>query len=898
MKKNKIIRLFALSLFLSLSCQAQVSNWQELGPFTAPYYWGIGRTSCIRFDPNYTTNSRMYVGAPMGGLWMRDQNNSNWQLMNTDKLPNIGISDVAINPSNTNELLISTGDPDTGPDSHGETSRGVFHSTDGGLTWNAYGTWLDNLQAPIPNYWNFPSHKVMRKIAYAPSNPNVLLALIFTYNNSTNQNESWIYKSIDNGVTWVIKYFNPNEQLKDLEFKPGNSNIIYASGAKSVYKSSDNGETWIDLQTNGFPVAGPYSRIEIAVTPANADVLWALITHYPITGQYTLYNSLDGGNTFNAIYTGSPASPGGRSGIAVDPLDANNVYYTFFNDVGRLYFSGTWQFQSFANSTHDDIHDLAFAPNVSILYVSCDGGLNKANGNGSGWSWESDGIAVSQLWSIATAQTNSQKLMCGVQDNGTLLFDPNLFPISGGWGHIAGGDGMECEIDPLNENILYYSDNQHDVNSGNNGVFSRSNNGGLGPWVNVKPSSHPYPADLHKPILIDPIHPNNVFVGYDQIFKSPNYGDPVSYSAISSFVPGDNIQSMAISKSNPHVMYACFTHATWPPAGFNEAYRIHRVYKTIDDGSNWADITHTLIGVDYSNATSIEIDPFNHEIVYVGFSGGWVYKIMKGVPNTGACNPYDYCWSDYSTGLSDVDVYSLTSEKGTRNLYAGTTMGIFFRNHLMNQWQPFSDNLPNASIVMMKANYTSNELFAATHGRGAWKSHLACPSQTNLSLSGNSSNDEYDEADQITSTATVAGGIFARYRATDEITLSPDFTADAGSDFEAYIHNCTQSGNSFRTAHYNSGNWNHEMPTSVSQVNNTFYLFPNPNEGSFILKMSEAEDFDKSIIVTDIFGKTIWQSLHNYNGEITIDISENPKGVYFVKMINGDKMLSKRIVLL
>ncbi|CAN5392629.1 hypothetical protein BH11BAC1_BH11BAC1_19490 [soil metagenome] len=893
--------LVAINLLLTCFVSAQVSDWNELGPFTNPYYWGIGRTGSIRFDPDYATNSRIYVGTPMGGLWMRDQTNTNWQLMNTDKLPNIGVADVTVNPNNTSEIFVSTGDQDEELDpnnpslgSTGTQSRGAFRSTDGGQTWSAYGTWRDLAQIPITGYWDFPSRKIMRKIMYDPSHSGIIFAVLFDYNYVSHQKDGYVYKSIDDGITWDQKLVVAGGHFKDMEFKPGNSNVIYVSGSQSIFKSTDNGETWTDISTNGLPsVAYDVSRIEIGVTPADPNTIWALVTQWPTPGNwYTLYNSTDAGATFTAIYTSSPSSPNWRSCIAVNPNNANDVFFSRGNDVARVYYSGGWVGQSFAGQMHPDVHEMSFTPNTSILYVSCDGGLNKYDVSSGAWSWESDGIAVCQLWSIATAQTNPQKLMCGVQDNGTLLLDPTRYPISGGWNHVLGGDGHECEIDPTDENKLYGTDNlNQNVARADDGYINFSS------WINVRPSTNPLAA-FSKPILIDTKSPNEIFLGYSEMYKSSSYGSPTnSYSTISSFgLVGNNIQSMTISKTNHDVIYAAFPNTLW---NNTEAARVEKVYKTTDGGISWTDITHTLTGISYNSITSIEIDALNPDIVYVGFFGGWVYKVMKGVPNTGGCNPYPYCWSDYSTGLSDVDVYSLISEKGTRTLYAGTTMGIFYRNHLMNQWEPFSDNLPNASIVMMKANYTSNELFAATHGRGAWKSHLACPSQNSLTLSGNSSNDEYDEADQITSTATVANTIFTRYRATDEITLSPDFTAETGSDFEAYIHNCNQPGNSFRRFNpSNSSQENHQMPPSGSENNMSFYLFPNPNTGVFIMEMSEEEIFDKSIFVSDIVGKTVWQSQHNFNNEIKIDISDNPKGIYFVKMNVGDKSVIKKIVLL
>ncbi|HPV86958.1 MAG TPA: DUF4388 domain-containing protein, partial [Caldisericia bacterium] len=52
----------------------------------------------------------------------------------------------------------------------------------------------------------------------------------------------------------------------------------------------------------------------------------------------------------------------------------------------------------------------------------------------------------------------------------------------------------------------------------------------------------------------------------------------------------------------------------------------------------------------------------------------------------------------------------------------------------------------------------------------------------------------------ITSTATVNSGREVDYRSAYEITLNPGFRANPGSDFNAFIHRCNASGNSFKNS--------------------------------------------------------------------------------------------------
>ena len=71
---------------------------------------GVGRINNVTFDPN--NDDILWVGSPSGGLWKSIDGGQNWT-SNTDLLPNLGVSDIAIDPSNTNIMYIITGDRDS-----------------------------------------------------------------------------------------------------------------------------------------------------------------------------------------------------------------------------------------------------------------------------------------------------------------------------------------------------------------------------------------------------------------------------------------------------------------------------------------------------------------------------------------------------------------------------------------------------------------------------------------------------------------------------------------------------------------------------------------------------------------------------------------------------------------
>ena len=93
-----------------------------MGPFNAPSGGGIGRINNVAFHPLH--NDTIYAGAPAGGLWVSYDDGQSWQTF-TDELTNLGISDLAIDPTNPNIMYLATGDRD-GADTY---SYGLLKST-------------------------------------------------------------------------------------------------------------------------------------------------------------------------------------------------------------------------------------------------------------------------------------------------------------------------------------------------------------------------------------------------------------------------------------------------------------------------------------------------------------------------------------------------------------------------------------------------------------------------------------------------------------------------------------------------------------------------------------------------------------------------------------------------
>lgn len=83
------------------------------------------------------------------------------------------------------------------------------------------------------------------------------------------------------------------------------------------------------------------------------------------------------------------------------------------------------------------------------------------------------------------------------------------------------------------------------------------------------------------------------------------------------------------------------------------------------------------------------------------------------------------------------------------------------------------------------------------------------------------------------------------------------------------------------------------------QVENMKF-FPNPNDGKFNLEFQVTSKGDTELNILNMEGKSIYnENLKNFSGQYSnaINISDQPKGVYFVKIKQGKHAQVKKIVL-
>lgn len=641
------------------SRQPLTDIWEELGPthWNATTSWnpGVGRITGISIDEN--DSDHIIVGANTGGVWKTTDGGLNWTPLN-DFFSNLYVYAVAIDPSN--------------PDTYfsGSSSGIIFKSTDAGATWN--------LLADMSN-------SLINKIVIHPSNSSIMFAC--------SQNAG-IYRSTDGGVTWTNTGID--NQAFDVEFKPGNPDIVYASGT-GVHKSTDGGMTFTTI--GGFQ-NGPKM---IGVSAADPDLVYVLEADSGIFGGF--YKSTDSGDTFTELdqgglnYFGYSTAGLDNSGqaprdmdIVVNPANADEVHIagvlTWRSMDGGVSFTCTADWIPDAAATanigycHADVDIMLF--NGSTLYVGTDGGIFKAedtaNLTSDYYTDLSSGLGIRQWYKIGVAQTPDVIVTGGSQDNGS-----SFYTAAEGWKDWIGADGMEGFVDKNNPDIMYGTiqfGRLYRTEDAAASIINLNEPGtGSGEWV--------------TPFEQDPIEPNTIYLGYNYVYKSTNKG--ITWTAISQNFNA-NLDNLKIAPSNNQVMYAS---------------NGGQIYRTDDGGAtNW--VLKSLPG---GSINSIAIHPEDPDKVAVAVANNNTVFITNDGGTT---------WENYKKNLPNFSALALVwQDNGANGLYIGMNYGIYYIDDTLSDWQPYNTNLPNVIINELEINYADEKIYAATYGRGLWASPIA-----------------------------------------------------------------------------------------------------------------------------------------------------------------------------
>ena len=125
--------------------------------------------------------------------------------------------------------------------------------------------------------------------------------------------------------------------------------------------------------------------------------------------------------------------------------------------------------------------------------------------------------------------------------------------------------------------------------------------------------------------------------------------------------------------------------------------------------------------------SGIAIDPANPNRAYVSYSG---YQFnTTGLPGHVFLVTFDptgptATWTDLSYDLGDLPATGVAFDNVTGDLYASSDFGVNLLQAGATSWVLAGDELPNVEVAGLTIVPSTRKLFAATHGRSAWKLDL------------------------------------------------------------------------------------------------------------------------------------------------------------------------------
>ncbi len=814
---------------------AKAANWTALGPNSSSGgYAGVGRINTIAFHPSNT--DRYWIGAASGGVWETTDNGSSWEVL-TDNNPVLGISDIVVSHDfeTTNTLYIATGDRD-GWDNN---SVGVLKSTDAGATWETTGI-----------SFSLADNAMVTRLLQDPDDAQIILA-------STTLG---LYKTTDGGENWTE--INSHSFI-DMEYKPGDFSTIY--GAKEngkAYTSTDGGNNFTESL---YSMGG--GRVELAITLADPTRVYA-ISCMSNGGLRGIYRSDNSGSSFSEVFDGTESGnnllgweDGGDNGgqgwydlaIAASPNDANIVLIGGVNTWKSTDGGTNWDMENhwyggfYVQAVHADKHMLKYRDNGDLFECN-DGGvyISQNEGNSGSWYDKTDGMQISQIYRIGVSATDSDETIAGLQDNGTKLKWSNY------WSDVKGGDGMECVIDYTDVNTQYGTSYY--------GAISRTTNH-WGYDVDVTPYSAGNGAWV-TPYIMDPTDNETLYAGYSNVWKTTNQGS--SWTKISTMNSSNLIRSLAISASDPNVIYAADRYSMW---------------KTEDGGDTWSMVSSEL---PYSGITYIAIKHDDPNTVWVTF-GGYDSNAIYETTNAGSS------WTSITGNLPELPASSVvqnTQYEGVM-LFVSTEVGVYMKKD-DDDWVAFNENLPNVRVDELDIYYDSenpenSRLRAATYGRGLWETPIVLGSNITFHVTNSSTSENIENAE-----ISIDGG--------EVYTTDSDGEASGTFNDGTYFYSVSADG--YETLEDEQlvvdGSATVEISMNavgLNEIQSSLNVYPNPVSDKLTIKLDgqfKATIFNES-------GQVMINS--DYHDHATINVADLSSGIYFLEIkMNGNTSTQKLIV--
>jgi len=673
------------------------------------------------FAVNPENPSEYYVGVASGGLWKTENKGTTFEPV-FDNQPVFSIGALAIDTKNPFVVWVGTGENNSQRNlAYGD---GVYKTTDGGRSWKNMG--LKNSEH-------------IGKIMIDPRNSNIVYV--------ASQGPAWgpggergLYKTVDGGKTWEqILFVGEYTGISDLEIDPRDPDIIYAAAHQrerrvyskidggpesAIYKSVDGGKIW-DKLSRGLP-SGDVGRIGLALSPANPDIIYAIIELPGNSGGF--YRSVNMGESWSKMSDMVAGSPQYYNEIYADPKDPDRVISMdvrnmVTNDAGK-----TWEPLGEKNK-HVDNHALWIDPcNTDYYLTGCDGGVYESWDRGQNWVFKTN-LPITQYYHVRVDNDLPfYNVYGGTQDNGS-WFGPSRTLrqsiVNADWTYTIGGDGYLSIPDPDLPDI-HYAESQY---CGLRRYDRRTGNS-----VSIKPQpieDEVYRFNWNTPYIISPHNSSILYVAANKVLKSADRGDswkeispdltrqidvnslpmmgkiwpPEAIAKSASTSPFGNIFALVESPLKQGMLYA----------GTDDGL----IWITEDDGQNWTKYS-SFPGVPDMTFVNY-ILPSQHEI-------NTVYACFDGRKNFSDFTPYiikstdkGKSWTSIASNLPSGTIYAIQEDHVDSDiLFIGTEWGVWVTIDGGKKWEQIKSGIPTIQVKDLAIQKRESDLVVATFGRGIY----------------------------------------------------------------------------------------------------------------------------------------------------------------------------------
>jgi len=630
---------------------------------------------CVTIDPN--NHNIVWVGTGENnsqrsvswgdGLYRSVDGGASWKNMGLKKSEHIG--KILIDPRNSNTIWIAA----QGPLWAAGGDRGLYKSTDGGITWD--------------KVLKISENTGVSDIAFDPENPDIIYATSY-------QRRRHVYTLIDGG------------------------------SESTIYKTEDGGKSFRKIE-KGLPSVEK-GRIGIAVSPANANYVYAIVE--AAEGKGGFFRSTNKGESWEKMSSYLAGSPQYYQEIIADPIDANCVYS--MDTYGRYTLDGGKSFTKFTyKSKHVDEHALWIDPNNTNHFLDgCDGGLYESFDRGKTWDYKAN-LPLSQFYRVSVDNDLPfYNVYGGTQDNNSVGGPSRTMNAHGirnsDWFITQGGDGFKSQIDPTDPNTVYA---QYQYG----GLARYNKRTGLG--LDIKPSCPDGEIDYRwnwdSPLIISTHNPKRLYFAANKLFRSDDRGDnwKVVSPDLTRKINRNELKIMGKIQSPEAVAKNASTSYYGNIVALDESPKKEGllyvgtddglIQVSENDGETWSKYSIFNGVPETSYVSCIKASLHDENVVFASFEN---HKRADFKPYILKSTDKGKTWKSISSNLpEDAVVWSIAQDHLNPDLlFIGTEYGLYVTFDSGNHWIKFNSGMPSIAIRDIDIQERENDIAVATYGRG------------------------------------------------------------------------------------------------------------------------------------------------------------------------------------